>query len=183
MFALYGDIPFELVGSPESFVSTLRFGYAEHPVVESKPLLQWVGDGLERLELEMLFHASFTNPTLQLDALIAAAEDHLPRPLVFGNGEFRGFFVTTELASEALQHAGDGTTLAIRVRAELCEWAFGAELSSILAQPASPPIAVTSASPALPGASAISSNPFPAVAAGPIVLFSDVLAATIVRSA
>ena len=183
MFALYGDVPFELIGSPESFVSALRFDYAEHPLVESKPLLQWVGDGLERLELEMLFHASFTNPTLQLDALIAAAEDHLARPLVLGNGQFLGFFVTTELASEALQHAADGTALAIRVRAVLCEWAFGAELSSALAQPSSPPLALSSVSPPLPGASAISSTPFPATAAGPIMIFSDVLATSIVRSA
>jgi hypothetical protein len=61
-----GDIQFEVVGSPEVYESAGTYDFAEQKVIESKPRLQWVGDDLERLKFELIWHASFTNPALQL---------------------------------------------------------------------------------------------------------------------
>jgi phage protein U len=93
MFALLGEISFEVIGSPEVFESSRRFDYAEHRVVEDRPRLQWLAADLESITLAMLFHISFTDPAAQLAALLAAADDHQARALVLGNGVFRGFFV------------------------------------------------------------------------------------------
>ena len=86
MFAVLGDIQFEVVGSPEAYESAGTYDFAEQKVIESKPRLQWVGDDLERLKFELIWHASFTNPALQLARLRATAAEHLALPLVFGNG-------------------------------------------------------------------------------------------------
>jgi Phage P2 GpU len=88
MFALFGEISFEVIGSPEVFESSRRFDYAEHRVVEDRPRLQWLAADLESITLAMLFHISFTDPAAQLAALLSAAYDHQARALVLGNGVF-----------------------------------------------------------------------------------------------
>ena len=90
MFATFGAIVFEVITAPENLESTRRWNYTEHHVVESLSLLQWVGDGLETIAIEMMFHASFTNPGLQVAALrLAASSATWLIPLVFGKGPSR----------------------------------------------------------------------------------------------
>jgi phage protein U len=206
MFALLGEIPFFVIGSPEAFASIRNFHYAEQRVVEDQPRLQWIGDGLENIILTLLFHASFTNPTLQYDAILAAAQDHQARPLILGNGTFRGFFVIESLTTRDIQLAPDASPIAIRVQARLREWMPDmVPGATALPQPATTPIGIapapisyalpasptTATAPAttyvapifaLPGVSALVDNPAPSGAAGPNVSYMDVPAAAIVRS-
>ncbi len=205
MFALFGDISFEAIGSPQIFESSRRFDYAEHRVVEDRPRLQWLADGLESITLTMLFHASFTNPLLQLEALQVAAQIHEPLPLVFGNGIFRGFFVLVELATSDIQLAADGSPIAIRARVLLREWApefdpaapprlssaplglapvaisYSAPPSALGAAPA----AASYAAPTFtePGVSPLVDNPLPGGPGGPDLSYVDVPVPAIVRSA
>src|SRR5258707_15051972 len=97
MFAALGEILSEVVGSPERLESVRDYDFAEHRVVEGRPRLQWVGNGLERLKIELMMHSSFSNPAAQLALLRATAAAHRALPLVFGNGGFRGFFVIDSL--------------------------------------------------------------------------------------
>jgi phage protein U len=148
MFALLGEIPFEVIGSPETLESLRTYEYAEHKVVEGRPRLQWVADGLEMITLQMLFHASFTNPALQLGLLQAAAADHGASPLLFGNGVHRGYFIVIsfETASKQLSQAGD--PIAILARVNLKEWPLGAELDpSAPPRPTTPPLGIVIAQP------------------------------------
>jgi phage protein U len=206
MFALLGEISFQVVGSPEIFESSRRFDYAEHRVVEDRPRLQWLAAELESITLAMLFHASFTDPAAQLAALLAAAEDHQARALVLGNGVFRGFFVVESVATSDIQLGADAAPITIRVRAGLREWAPGSEFD-----PAVPPrlataplgiapVAISYNSPvALPGAgvsvasyvaptfnqpgvSPLVDNPLPGGAGGPNLSYTDMPATTIVRA-
>lgn len=207
MFALLGEIPFQVIGSPEIFESSRRFDYAEHRVVEDLPRLQWLAADLEHITLAMLFHASFTDPAAQLAALLAAGEDHQARALVLGNGVFRGYFVVESVATSDLQLAADATPIAIRVRTSLREWAPGSEFD-----PAAPPrlasvalgiapVAISYSSPVpllgaaapatsyteptftQPGVSALVDNPLPGRVNGPNLSYTDVSAGSIVRSA
>jgi phage protein U len=125
MFAIFGEIVFAVLSSPDEFESTRSWDYAENRVVESRPTLQWIADDLEIIELNFHFHISFTDPTAQVNALVAAAEDHAARPLVFGNGIHRGYFILTSLRTSSRQMSADGALLAITVRAVLKEWAEG----------------------------------------------------------
>jgi phage protein U len=154
VFAVLGEIPFEVIGSPESLESSRVYEYAEHKVVEDRPRLQWVADGLETITLEMLFHVSFTDPAAQLALLLAAAGDHNARPLVFGNGLHRGYFVVTSISTTSRQLSPAGDPIAIFVRVQLKEWSLGVEMDpNAPPLPSTLPVGVVTAEPgATPGA-------------------------------
>jgi phage protein U len=130
MFAVFGEILFQVLTSPNGFESARSWDYAEHRVVEDRPKLQWIANALETLELDFHFHASFTDPTAQLEALTAAADDHNARPLVFGNGTHRGYFIVLGIRTTSTQMSSDGLLIALTTRVSLKEWAFEAEISS-----------------------------------------------------
>jgi phage protein U len=140
MFAVFGEILFEVLSSPSGFESSRSWDYAEHRVVEDRPKLQWLAKALESLEIDFHFHASFTDPSAQLDALTAAAEDHNARPLVFGNGVHRGYFIVLAIRTTSSQMSADGRLIAITMRVSLKEWAFEAEISSTTTPLASFPL-------------------------------------------
>ena len=76
MFAILGEIIFEVLTSPEAFRSTTDYHYAEHKVIEARPRLQWIATELQKISLELGFHVAFTSPATQMNRLRAAAEDH-----------------------------------------------------------------------------------------------------------
>jgi phage protein U len=133
MFAVLGDIPFQVVGSPEAFSDSRSYDYAEHRVVQARPRLQWLADDLMTIRLEMLLHRSFTEPAASLLILRQAAATHIALPLIFGNGDFRGYFVITRIDTVSRQMSGSGDLFAITVRLSLCE-------SPVEFDPAAPPI-------------------------------------------
>jgi phage protein U len=193
LFAVLGDIQFEVVGSPEGYESTGAYDFPEQRVLESKPRLQWVGDGLDRLNFELMWHSSFTNPAVQLARLRATAAQHLALPLVFGDGGFRGFFVIESIAVKSQQLSAGGAPIAIRVALALKEWiADPLLLSSSRPVAAFSPLGITAASRGTagsgsdgftPGVSALLSIPSATRASAPNLEAADVPTAVIVRSA
>lgn len=191
MFAVLGDIPFQVVGSPEALSDSRRYDYAEHRVVQARPVLQWLADDLVTIRLEMLLHRSFTEPLASLLVLQQTASAHAALPLVFGNGEFRGYFVIETIDTVSRQLSGVGDLFAILVRLTLRE-------SPVQFDPAAPPIpsflpigiaaATSSGSSALPvvasdGVSALAARVSPSGPTSAILLPGDVPASVIVRSA
>ena len=140
MFAILGEIIFEVLTSPEAFRSTTDYHYAEHKVVEARPRLQWLATELQKISLELGFHVAFTNPATQLNRLGAAAEDHQARALIFGNGVHRGYFVIEKIEETHQQLADDGSFVAISAKVELNESIPGVDFDP-LASPrrANPP--------------------------------------------
>ncbi len=192
MFAALGDIQFEVVGSPEGYESDETYDFSQQRVIESKPRLQWVGDGLERLHFELMWHSSFTNPGVQLALLRATAAQHLALPLVFGNGGFRGFFVIESIKMKSQQLSAGGAPIAIRVALALKEWIADQALAASAPVPTATPLGITTASTAAagsgpngstPGVSALLSIPSATGTSGPNLEADDVPAAVIVRSA
>lgn len=191
MFALLGDIAFQVIGSPETLSDSRRYDYAEHRVVQDRPRLQWLADDLVTIRLEMLLHRSFTEPAASLLVLRQAASTHAALPLVFGNGDFRGYFVITRIDTLSRQLSGSGDLFAITVRVSLCE-------SPVEFDPAAPaippflPIAIialgTSTSSnattrVSTGISALAATSTPSRPGSAILLPGDVPTSVIVRSA
>jgi phage protein U len=190
VFALLGDIPFQVVGSPESLTDSRGYDYAEHRVVQNRPRVQWLADDLVRIKLEMLLHRSFTEPAASLLVLRQVASTHAALPLIFGNGDFRGYFVITRIDTLSRQLSGSGDLFAIGVRLSLCE-------SPIEFDPAAPPVAaflpiaiaaVAAADSAgtpigtASGVSAIAALITPSGPSSAILLPDDIPISTIVRS-
>jgi hypothetical protein len=151
--------------------------------------LQWLADDLMTIRMEMLLHRSFTEPAAGLLALRGAAETHSALPLIFGNGDFRGYFVITTIDTVSRQLSGNGDILSITVRLALRE-------SPVLLDATAPPIpsfvpialaaANSSGSPVTlisAGVSALAAQPGPSGPSGLALLFGDIPTSTIVRSA
>ncbi len=120
--ALLGEIGFDLVTYFEA--QEWRFGadYAEHALIEGKPRLQWTGDKLDELNWNLVFHAGFCDPERELLKLKSAVAKHEALPLVFANGDYRGYFVPTEVTVTAMQTMTDGTSIWIEARMSLREY-------------------------------------------------------------
>lgn len=148
IFAVLGPITFQALGSPEAIESSRGWNFAEHKTVESTPVLQWIGDELEQLTLDILLHVSINQPAADLAALLAAAESHQALALVFGNGEHRGWFVITKISESAKKLADDGSLVALALKLTLKEWARTVEADPNTApRPASPPPALLDSPP------------------------------------
>jgi len=191
MFAVLGDIPFQVVGSPEALSESRRYDYAEHRVVQARPVLQWLAEDLITIRLEMLLHGSFTDPAASLLVLQQTASTHAALPLVFGNGDFRGYFVIETIDTVSRQLSGVGDIFAILVRLTLRESPieFDPAVSPI---PSFLPIGIsavagsgTSVVPAVAstGISALAAVISPSGPTSAILLPDDVSASVIVRSA
>lgn len=57
MFALLGEIQFDLITYFDGFDSQFDADYAEHALIEGKPRLQWIGDKLDEISIQLSFHA------------------------------------------------------------------------------------------------------------------------------
>src|SRR5579862_6940818 len=133
MFALLGDIPFQVIGSPQSLSDSRRYDYAEHRVIQARPQLQWLANDLMTMRLEILLHQAVSSPAANLLALTEAASAHQALPLVFGNGELSGYFVITEIDTVSRQLSGSGDIVSMTVRLDLRE-------SPATPDPAAPPV-------------------------------------------
>lgn len=99
MYAVLGDIEFKVVACWDNFESTMGVDYASHARIEGKPGVQFIGDKLEKITLQFSFHSQFCQPATEMNRLRSAMTAHQAMALVFGNGEYRGWFVITDLTA------------------------------------------------------------------------------------
>ena len=123
MFAQLGEIKFELLTSPSVFDSRRSHRFAEHEVIEGKNRLQFTGDNLEELDITVAFHASFCSPKVKVAEINKAALEHRALPLVFGNGEFKGYFVITNVFESMQWTHTDGSVFYTQLQLVLKEYA------------------------------------------------------------
>ena len=62
MWALLGDLWFDLLLAPETADLSTRHDYAVHPVIEGKPKVQWTGDELDERNWTIRLHSVFCDP-------------------------------------------------------------------------------------------------------------------------
>ncbi len=122
MYAQLGNIQFD-VKPIEGFETAQSTEYAEHKIIEGKSRLQWTGDSLDGLTLEIRLHKAFCVPETQMKLLTDAMDAHQAMALVFGNGAYVGRFVITGIDSGLRQTDGVGNVIAMGARVTLKEWA------------------------------------------------------------
>ncbi|MCS3806692.1 phage protein U [Chromobacterium alkanivorans] len=145
MFALLGDVQFDLITYFDGFESQFGVDYAEHALIDGKPRLQRVGDKLDEIRIQLSFHSQFCDPEQELIKLQTALRAHQAMALVLGNGDYKGWFVLTELQATSRQTDQAGTLIALEASLTLRE--FVGDKKNPLAPPAVqaklPPAAAT----------------------------------------
>ena len=121
IYVLLGDISLELPQWPTALNRKQSHNYAEHQPVNRPPLLQSTGRNLIEYSFTGHLHRQFgRTPSEDLTLLRAAVADAKAMPLVFGNGEYPGKFVITDM-SEDTECAGpdsdqDGVTVTLNLK-------------------------------------------------------------------
>lgn len=143
MFALLGDIQFDLITYFDGFESQFGADFAEHALIEGKPRLQWIGDKLDEIRIQLSFHTQFCDPERELLRLKTAKEARQAMAMVLGNGDYKGWFVLTDVSATSKQTDKAGTLLALEASLTLREY-VGDKKNPLLppaVQPKLPPAA------------------------------------------
>jgi len=93
MWGSLGDFSFWLANTPKSFKRKTSYNYAKHSPILQKTTLQYVGQNEEEIELTIIFHKNFTNPSEAVETLRNFKE---PQPLFIGD-KFLGFYTVEEI--------------------------------------------------------------------------------------
>ncbi|MCB7131074.1 phage tail protein [Salmonella enterica subsp. enterica serovar Hillegersberg] len=122
MFAVLGDIEFEVVTYWDGFDASFGMDYAEHARIEGKPGLQFIGEKLDEVSISLVFHDHYCQPDVELARLREAMVAHQALALVFGNGDYRGWFVITDIRATSQQTDGLGNVQALSAELSLREY-------------------------------------------------------------
>lgn len=121
IYATLGKITFELL-TITGLDEKCSYQFAEHQVIEGKPLLQFIGDNLDETSLAARFHVNFCDPPVEYAALKAEADKHEALVLQFADGAVAGRRVITEIRKTIETTADNGRALSIEVKLTLREW-------------------------------------------------------------
>lgn len=122
MFAILGDIEFDMLNTPDSLEGTFGSDYAELSRIGVKPGLQFTGDKLDEYRISILFHTSYGDPLARYQAINAARLRHQALAFVLGNGDYKGWFVITDLSASMQLMGADGTLQALQLEVTLREF-------------------------------------------------------------
>ena len=98
------------------------YNYAQHERINQKPLLQFLGENLNAIDIKLNFHSSFSNPKEELDKLKNVATLGTPLQFIKGNGDYVGVFVISSIESSTEQTSSEGDILSIQVELKLLEY-------------------------------------------------------------
>ena len=122
MWAVLGDIEFELRNQPSRQDDRITADYAQHALIQGKPRSEWVGDGLDELTLELTLHALLGDPEAQIRRLKTAMRAHEPLPYVLGSGDYRGVYLITEVGTTTRRTDAQGRLISATVSVSLLEY-------------------------------------------------------------
>lgn len=122
MWAVLGDIEFELRNQPSRQDDRVTADYAQHALIQGKPRTEWVGDGLDEITLELTLHAFLVDPEAQIRRLKTALRAHEPLPYVLGSGDYRGVYLLTEVGTTTRRTDAQGRLISATVTVSLLEY-------------------------------------------------------------
>lgn len=128
MYCQIGKILFDGLFGFDSLSSTDSTAYAQHDLINAKPILQPVGNDLEELSIAIKLRAEFVKPEEAILELKKSKDTFEILPLLKGNGRFMGNFVITQMEVTETQTFADGTTIEATVSLTLREYATADKL-------------------------------------------------------
>ncbi|MQT39732.1 hypothetical protein GHO45_02110 [Pseudomonas sp. FSL R10-0765] len=122
MYAVLGKIEFEVASGITGMEQRSTADWAEHSLIQGKPLLEWVGDGLDELTFSMQLHPWLGDPEVRLRTLREAKSKHEPLAFVLGSGEYVGVYVIADISNTPRRTSADGRLYSSSVQVSLREY-------------------------------------------------------------
>lgn len=122
MYALLGDIQFDLITYFDGMQAQFGADFAEHALIDGKPRLQYVGEKLDEFRIDLCFHIFYCDPEKELIKLQKAKKAHMAMSFVLGNGDYKGWFVLTEVQATSRATDKSGTLQSLDASITLREY-------------------------------------------------------------
>ncbi|WP_371356112.1 phage tail protein [Pseudomonas chlororaphis] len=122
MFAILGEIEFTVAGGISGMEQSGSADWAEHARIQGKPLLEWIGEGLDECNLTIELHPVLGDPEARLRALRQAKAKHEPLAFVMGSGEYLGAYVITNIGNTVRRATATGQIQSAVVQLNLKEY-------------------------------------------------------------
>ena len=122
MYAMLGEVRFELLNSFTSLETQHAANFAKHEVLKGRPRLQALQNELTTLRFSLKLHWRLGNPDTAYKGLLSALEAQQAVSLVYGSGRFVGWFVLERLTERTLIQDAQGRTAARELDVELTQF-------------------------------------------------------------
>lgn len=122
MFAILGTIEFTVAGGINGMEQSCSADWAEHSRIQGKPLLEWIGEGLDEINLTIELHPMLGDPAERWRSLRQAKSKHEPLAFVMGSGEYIGPYVITHVSNAIRRATAVGQVVASTVQVSLREY-------------------------------------------------------------
>lgn len=123
-----GTMIFDKAFSPSDISHDDETTYAEHALLNQKPLLQPTGNNLETLDIDMNLHVDFCNPDNIILQLKNSKDNFEVLPVLTGAGSYIGDFVITKITRTPTATFPDGTLLECGITISLKEFIINDKL-------------------------------------------------------
>lgn len=118
-YATFGKTKFELLTSFASFNETHNTQVAEHKVLRGRPKLQIMNKDLRTLEVSAKLYSELGGDKVYQDLLNSM---HKPEMLMFGNGDYWGYWILENLSTNVIFQTADGRTLGREISLKFIEF-------------------------------------------------------------
>lgn len=121
LFATLGPLKLELYVAPTSWSETTETALVEHKVAEGKPVLEWVGDELRKVDLEVRLHELYCDPPTIARQLEDMRASRKAWPLTRGTGQPDGDWAIKSIKTKVEQTDREGTPILLVLTVALVE--------------------------------------------------------------
>jgi phage protein U len=128
VYAQLGQILFEGVFGFDAFQIKGTANYAQHDLINVKPVLQPTGNDLDQLTVDIKLRSNFINVAAAVLSLQKSRDTYEVLPLVRGTGQYMGDFVITEMTVTESQTLADGTVVEALINMVLSEYVVADKL-------------------------------------------------------
>jgi len=133
MWAILGDIEFEVISSPSGAEQRFAATFVEHARVSGKPRVEAVGGELEEIHWTILLHQRLHDVDARLRAIRAATAAQQPLALVMGDGTYLGPWLIVEGALTSKKTTASGSLISAELQITLRE--YSGEFAPTLPRP------------------------------------------------
>jgi len=122
MWAILGDIEFEVIGSPSGSEQRFAARFVEHARIAGKPLVEAVGGELDEITWTIVLHERLHDVDARLRAIREATAAQQPLALVMGDGTYLGPWIIAEGALTTKKTTAAGRVISAELQLTLREY-------------------------------------------------------------
>lgn len=120
-FASLGPLDLKLFTAPSSWSRSEESALIEHKVAEGKPVLEWAGDELARIDCEIVLDELYCDPPAIAQKIETMRQSRTAWPLIRGDGQAMGDWAIKSIKHKVERADREGNATRIQLTLSLIE--------------------------------------------------------------